>query len=148
MMADKLERIYTIPLGEAYQTVRPKRAKRAVMIVRDFISRHMKSSAVSVSNALNSYIWKKSRQKPPRRVKVRALKEDAKVRVYLHDEQEQKPKKAPAKKEEKPPAEGAKSASDAPKPPKEAVKEDTKPEKKAPAASGKKEAPQKTAEKK
>ena len=37
-----VERLYTIPLGKAYDAVRKKRAKRAVTMVRAFIIRHMK----------------------------------------------------------------------------------------------------------
>ena len=106
-MADKLERIYTIPLTKAYDTIRMKRANRAVKIVRDFMIRHMKSPLVVISNTLNGYIWQYSREKPPRKVKVRAIKQDDVVRVYLSDEkvevetQKTQVKKDEAKKEAK-----------------------------------------------
>lgn len=110
-MVDKLERVYTIPLTKAYDAVRTKRARRAVNLLRSFLIRHMKSEQISISNALNSFMWQYSMQRPPRRVKVRAIREDGKVKAYLQDEKieekkEQKkeePKKPDAKKDEKKP---------------------------------------------
>ncbi|MCI0504346.1 50S ribosomal protein L31e [Candidatus Micrarchaeota archaeon] len=98
----KLERIYTVPLGDAYETVRNKRTPRAVKILRAFIARHMKSEGARIilSEALNSRLWVRSIQKPPRRIKVRLVKDDGVVRAYLSDEKVEEPKKA-AKKEEK-----------------------------------------------
>jgi len=108
-MADKLERIYTVPLGEAYEAIRNKRAGKAVKILREFAGRHMKAEEedVALSMALNEFIWKRSIQKPPRKVKVRLIKENGKVKAYLADEKIEEPKKedkkkAEAKKEEKP----------------------------------------------
>ena len=115
-MTDKLERIYTIPLTKAYETVRQKRAKRAVQIVRDFMGRHMKSSSVLLSNALNGYIWQYSREKPPRRVKVRGIRQDTVVNVYLSDEKLETPKKEEKK-------DGVKQETKKPEPKKEAPQE-------------------------
>ena len=39
---EELERIYVVPLREAYEKPRIKRAKKAAQILRSFISRHMK----------------------------------------------------------------------------------------------------------
>ncbi len=98
----KLERIYTVPLGDAYETVRNKRTPRAVKILRAFIARHMKSDGARIllSESLNKFLWARSIQKPPRRVKVRLVKDEGVVRAYLPDEKAEEPKKA-AKKEEK-----------------------------------------------
>jgi large subunit ribosomal protein L31e len=99
---DKVERIYTIPLGDAYDAVRNKRAPKAVKILREYLTRHMKAEQVLLSEALNKYIWERSIQKPPRKVKVRVIKEDATARAYLADEKIEEPKKEAEKKEEKP----------------------------------------------
>ncbi|MBU0527168.1 MAG: 50S ribosomal protein L31e [Candidatus Micrarchaeota archaeon] len=105
-MAD-LERIYTIPLGDAYKAVRNKRAPKAVKILRSFISKHMKEeeTGVILSNSLNSFIWQRSIQKPPRRIKIRAIKSKDYTRVYLADEKIEEPKKVeePKKDEKKVP---------------------------------------------
>lgn len=100
---EKIERIYTVPLGEAYRKVRTKRTRNAVKILRSFIAKHMKADEedVSISTALNSYIWRRSAQKPPRKVKIRTIKENGKVKTYLADEKIEEPKKEAPKKEEK-----------------------------------------------
>jgi len=101
---DRLERIYTVPLGDAYRHVRDKRAKKAVSLLKTFLGKHMKAEdgEVVVSNALNSHIWKSGIQKPPRRVKVRAIREAGVVKAFLHDEKTEEKKKEAPKKEEKP----------------------------------------------
>ncbi len=83
-----VERLYTIPLGKVYDTVRTRRAKRAVNMVRAFIIRHMKPEEgeedLIIDPALNEYLWARGIQKPPRRVRVRTTKDkEGIVRVYL-----------------------------------------------------------------
>jgi large subunit ribosomal protein L31e len=99
----KLERIYTIPLGEAYEVARNKRVPRAVKMLRAFISRHMKADGerILLSGALNTFLWTRSIQKPPRRVKVRLVKDDGAIRAYLADEKAEEPKKEEKKAEKK-----------------------------------------------
>ncbi len=88
------ERIYTIPLSRAWITPRRKRAPKAVRLVKDFIERHMKVGArageegeagrLVVSNEVNEKIWSRGIEKPPRRVRVRAVKDvEGTVTVYL-----------------------------------------------------------------
>jgi large subunit ribosomal protein L31e len=78
------EKIYTIPLRHVWVvTPRGKRAPRAVRDVRDFVSRHMKSEEVVVSNEVNEAIWSRGINKPPRKISVRAVKDkEGKVIVY------------------------------------------------------------------
>lgn len=99
----KLERIYTVPLGDAYETIRRKRTPRAVKLLRAFIGRHMKADGekIVLSGALNGYLWQHSIAKPPRRVKVRLIKDEGKIRAYLADEKVEEPKKEEKKAEEK-----------------------------------------------
>ena len=78
------EKIYTIPLRHVWVvTPRGKRAPRAVRDVRDFVARHMKAEEVAMSNEVNSALWARSINKPPRRITVRAVKDkEGKVIVY------------------------------------------------------------------
>jgi large subunit ribosomal protein L31e len=78
------EKIYTIPLRHVWVvTPRGRRAPRAVRDVRDFVSRHMKAEEVAISNDVNSAIWRRSINKPPRKITVRAVKDkEGKVIVY------------------------------------------------------------------
>lgn len=103
MADEKLERIYTIPLGDAYKTVRKKRTIRAVDLVKSFLQRHMKArdSEVYVSTNLNELLWERGIQKPPRRVKVRAIKEGESLKAYLAEEKIEAKKPEPKKTDEK-----------------------------------------------
>ncbi len=86
-----VERLYTIPLGKAYEAIRKKRAKRAVRLVHDFIVRHMKideDSELILDPPLNEFLWSRGIEKPPRRVRVRVTKDkDGVVKAYLVESQ-------------------------------------------------------------
>jgi len=115
-----LERIYTIPLRDAYEHPRNKRGKRAINIIQAFALRHMKADDVRVSEGVNSAILRDGIEKPPRRVKVRMVKgDDALVRVWLIGEEEKIKAAADKKKKEsedkKKSEEAAKKAADAKK---------------------------------
>jgi len=91
------ERVYVIPLGRA--SVRPpkKRAPRAIQLIREFITKHMKLEMrveeeeeegelpqLAISEELNEKIWGRGIEKPPRKIRVRAAKDkDGNVTVYL-----------------------------------------------------------------
>jgi len=85
-MAD--ERVFNVSLTNAHRKARSNCASYAVLELKGFIARHMKSDvdSVKLSNALNSHIWSRGIEKPPRNVKVRAVKEEEKVNVTLPDE--------------------------------------------------------------
>ena len=83
----ELERIYTVPLRNAYLTApRTVRAKRAMREVKIFMARHMKTEEekVWIDNPVNEAIWSRGIQKPPRRVRVKAIRfDDGVVEVSL-----------------------------------------------------------------
>ncbi|MFB0543257.1 MAG: 50S ribosomal protein L31e [Candidatus Bathyarchaeia archaeon] len=70
------ERIYTVPLGKAWGWGRTKRTARAMRILRDFIRRHMKAQEVIIGNDVNEEMWRRGIQKPPRKIRVKAEKDD------------------------------------------------------------------------
>ena len=88
------ERFYTIPLRKAWISQRKKRAPRAMRIIRSFVEKHMKirSEAVGeeeaeflvVSNAVNERVWSRGIEKPPRKIRVRAVKDkEGVITVHL-----------------------------------------------------------------
>ena len=79
------ERIYTISFYPKLKlSTRQKRAPRAIRIMKQFIYRHMKAEDIIIDNELNEFIWARGIQKPPRRVRVRAIKDDEGiVELYL-----------------------------------------------------------------
>ncbi|MBC7115209.1 MAG: large subunit ribosomal protein L31e [Archaeoglobi archaeon] len=73
------ERIYTIPLRRKVQTVpRWRRSEKAVKVVREFLAKHMKAEIdkVKIDESINKKIWERGSQKPPARIRVRAVKFD------------------------------------------------------------------------
>ncbi len=99
------ERAYTIPLRTVYNRAkRAVRAKRAMKYIREFIARHMKVSEenVKIHVSVNHVVWQRGIQKPPRKVKVVAVKDGETVWVYTPEERaklvEATKKKARAKK--------------------------------------------------
>lgn len=91
------ERIYTIPLRGAYDKSLRVRSKRAVNIVRSFLKTHMKSDSVLIGKNLNEAIWKRGMKKPPRRVKVTAVKEGPLVKAELFGHKYEEFKASPKK---------------------------------------------------
>lgn len=102
-----LERIYSIPLRRETLKVPPfRKANKAAKAVRQFISKHMKSTDVKLGKYLNLKIWEHGAKNPPHHVKVNAIKDDkGKVVVELVGAPKEIPKiedkKKEVKKEEK-----------------------------------------------
>jgi len=78
------ERIYTVPLRQAWYGPRGFRAPRAVRLVKAFVKRHMKpeEDEIVMGEKINEALWSKGIQKPPRKIKVRAVK-DKEGKVYI-----------------------------------------------------------------
>jgi large subunit ribosomal protein L31e len=70
------ERIYTIPLGKTRAFPRKKRSKKAINIVKRFIIKHMKLDidSVRIDKEVNEKIWERGITLPPRKIRIRALK--------------------------------------------------------------------------
>lgn len=73
---DNLSRIYTINLGKARLTPRYRRTDRVVNMIREFARKHMKSNEVKVDQELNRHVWKRGKAHPPRRLRVRMIKDE------------------------------------------------------------------------
>ena len=79
------ERFYTIPLSKAWIVPRKKRAPKAARIVRSFVLKHMKvrteaegeeePEKLVIDNEVNEKLWSKGIEKPPRKIKVRVVKD-------------------------------------------------------------------------
>jgi len=64
--------VYVINLSRVYYGRSTNRAKRAVDLIRRFVSRHAKVStdSVVILNDVNNFVWSRGIKRPPRRVKV------------------------------------------------------------------------------
>jgi len=87
----QLEREYIIPLRKEWQKVANyRRTGRAVKAIKKFIARHMKVldrdvDKVKLDMYLNNEIWFRGKTKPPAKIKVKAIKENDVVKVYLSE---------------------------------------------------------------
>jgi large subunit ribosomal protein L31e len=93
------EKIYTIPLRKALRKSIKKRAPYCMKIIREFLITHTKTENVMIGKHLNEAVWKRGRQKPPKRVRVKVIKEDNIIKAELigHDYVEFIAKKKEAK---------------------------------------------------
>lgn len=87
------ERFYTIPLRKAWISTRKKRAPRAVRIVKSFVLKHMKvrteaegeeeAEKLVIDNEVNEKLWSRGIEKPPRKIRVRVVKDKEGVVTVL-----------------------------------------------------------------
>jgi large subunit ribosomal protein L31e len=94
------EKIFTIPLREAFEKERQKRARNASKIIRDFLIRHMKSENIKIGKSINEAVWKRGIYKPPRKVRIHVIKEDDIVYSELLGVDIKTPSKEEVKKKE------------------------------------------------
>ena len=73
---ETIARIYTINLSKAWLTPKHKRTDRVVNMIKEFAIKHMKSSQIKIDQELNRYVWEKGKTNPPRKVRVRIVKDD------------------------------------------------------------------------
>ena len=84
---DTLARIYTINFSKAWLTPKHKRTDRVVNMIREFAIKHMKSTQIKIDQELNRYIWERGKTNPPRKVRVRIVKdEDDQVIISLYED--------------------------------------------------------------
>jgi large subunit ribosomal protein L31e len=77
------EKTYTINLRDVWTTPRNKRSPKAIKTLREYMKRHMKAEDVIISNEVNEQVWARGIQKPPRKLKVRAVKDkENKVLIF------------------------------------------------------------------
>jgi large subunit ribosomal protein L31e len=74
-MSEK-ERIYTVPLKEAWNAQRYRRSERAMMVLKAFAVRHMKAKEVTVDTTVNEAIWARGIKSPPHKIRVKMTKDD------------------------------------------------------------------------
>ena len=98
-MVEEIERVYTIPLTVTKQIPRTKRAPRAIKEIKEFVRKHMaeelpedeeekgKKKDVWVDFRLNELIWSRGIERPPGKVRVKAIRfEDGLIEVSLPEE--------------------------------------------------------------
>ncbi len=87
------ERFYTIPLRKVWISPRKKRAPKAGRLVKSFVMKHMKvrteadekeeAERLVISNEVNEKLWSRGIEKPPRKIRVRVVKDKEGVVTVL-----------------------------------------------------------------
>ncbi|MDG6914245.1 MAG: 60S ribosomal protein L31 [Nitrososphaerota archaeon] len=86
---DELTRTYVVPLGVVYEAPPYRRAKKAVAVIRDFATRHMKARQVSIGTEVNELLWARGIKHPPRRITLEMERdEDGVVTVSLPESEQ------------------------------------------------------------
>ena len=84
---ENLTRVYTINLGRAWLTPEHKRTDRVINMIREFATKHMKSDEIKLEQDLNRQIWSRGKTHPPRKVRVKMVKdEDGVVTISLYED--------------------------------------------------------------
>jgi large subunit ribosomal protein L31e len=97
-MAD--EKIFTIPLRDVFEKPRTKRAELAMSYIKAFLIKHMKTENVRIGSSINKEIWKRGIQKPPRKVRIHAVKEEEVIYTEMLGVDIKTPSKEDIKKKE------------------------------------------------
>jgi large subunit ribosomal protein L31e len=73
------EKVFNIPLREAYVRQRNRRASNAIKIINDYLEKHMKTEDINIGKSINEIVWKQGIENPPRKVRIHVIKEDGVV---------------------------------------------------------------------
>lgn len=94
-----VERTYNVPLRKGFQKApKYRRAKKAVNVLKAFLSKHMKSENIKIGKYLNLEIWKRGIKNPPHHVKINVTKDSEDVvKAELAGAPEEKKPKSPPK---------------------------------------------------
>jgi|RhiMetdeSRZDD1v2_1073273.scaffolds.fasta_scaffold627784_2 large subunit ribosomal protein L31e len=76
MSEENTERIYTVNLTKAWDTPKYRRTDRVINIIKEFTRRHMQTNKVKIDQDLNRHIWSRGKKNPPRKIRLRMIKED------------------------------------------------------------------------
>lgn len=76
MSEENTTRIYTVNLSKAWDTPKYRRTDRVINIIKEFTQRHMQTNKVKLDQDLNRHIWSRGKTNPPRKIRLRMIKED------------------------------------------------------------------------
>ncbi len=115
MSTESIERIYTINLGKVLLSPNNQRAKRAINMIREFATKHMKSENVKIEEEISHLVWARGIRHPPRKIRVKITKDDGNVIVSKYQEEKvaEETKKSDKKSDGK--KKGDKKSTDKPK---------------------------------
>ena len=102
MSEETLERIYTINLGKVWLSPNNQRAKRAINMIKEFATHHMKSENVKIEEDVSHLVWARGIRHPPRKIRVKLSKDDdGNILISKYEEEKKVEEKTKGKKAEK-----------------------------------------------
>ena len=80
--------VYTVPLTKVYGKPRPKRAPKAMNVIRAFLKKHTRATedTIKLSPPLNQEVWSRGIEHVPRKVQIRVIKDGNRVNAFLASE--------------------------------------------------------------
>src|SRR5438093_3838763 len=76
MSEENTTRIYTVNLAKAWDTPKYRRTDRVINIIKEFTQHHMQTDKVKIDQDLNRHIWSRGKTNPPRKIRLRMIKEE------------------------------------------------------------------------
>lgn len=102
MSEETLERVYTINLGKVWLSPNNQRAKRAINMIKEFATHHMKSENVKIEEDVSHLVWARGIRHPPRKIRVKLTKDDdGNILISKYEEEKKVEEKSKGKKIEK-----------------------------------------------
>jgi large subunit ribosomal protein L31e len=99
---ESLERVYTINLGKVWLSPNNQRAKRAINVIKEFATHHMKSENVKIEEDVSHLVWARGIRHPPRKIRVKLTKDDdGNILISKYEEEKKVEEKQKGKKAEK-----------------------------------------------
>jgi len=99
---ETLERVYTINLGKVWLSPNNQRAKRAINMIKEFATHHMKSENVKIEEDVSHLVWARGIRHPPRKIRVKLTKDDdGNILISKYEEEKKVEEKSKGKKVEK-----------------------------------------------
>ena len=102
MSEESIERVYTINLGKVWLSPNNQRAKRAINMIKEFATHHMKSENVKIEEDVSHLVWARGIRHPPRKIRVKLTKDDdGNILISKYEEEKKVEEKQKGKKAEK-----------------------------------------------
>jgi len=96
---ESLERVYTINLGKVWLSPNNQRAKRAINMIKEFATHHMKSENVKIEEDVSHLVWARGIRHPPRKIRVKLTKDDdGNILISKYEEEKKVEEKSKGKK--------------------------------------------------
>ncbi len=93
------EKTITVNLSKVFEKPETKRARGALKILKDKITKETRAKNIKINNSVNQAIWERGLFKSLRKITVKIIQEKDNIRVYLPEDKIVEEKKQVTKKE-------------------------------------------------